>query len=281
MRRGRAAGPIVLDGGVEPVGITLGADYCAEHEWGIGGLERSFGFGDRSIMGMERYRITRKPDDLILVSETGHDLFLVVFASCWDADQKVPDHVLREISPPLGYEGEDGRYVIPRANNKKGQAELLRRTQGLRAAWDKGSFAIAARGSEAQTLLREVIASLDALDLTISVGQRAVFKNGGLNLIISSKIPEDLSATVRADHRDHAALEDAVLGTGIRNRLREAGRGFYALSPKWADATKTGIKFWLNPHEQNKYNSGWYSIEDLDAWIAGQGPIPKQQLRTG
>jgi hypothetical protein len=33
------------------------------------------------------------------------------------------------------------------------------------------------------------------------------------------------------------------------------------------------IKFWLNPVDQESYRAGWYSIDDLIAWVYNQGPI--------
>ncbi|MCS6939269.1 MAG: hypothetical protein RMJ55_16205 [Roseiflexaceae bacterium] len=39
---------------------------------------------------------------------------------------------------------------------------------------------------------------------------------------------------------------------------------------QWMDGE---IKFWLNPVDQESYRAGWYSIDDLIAWVYNEGPI--------
>jgi hypothetical protein len=39
---------------------------------------------------------------------------------------------------------------------------------------------------------------------------------------------------------------------------------------QWMDGD---IRFWLNPIDQELYQSGWYTIDDLIAWTRGVGPI--------
>ncbi|NJM06118.1 hypothetical protein HC891_07820 [Candidatus Gracilibacteria bacterium] len=33
------------------------------------------------------------------------------------------------------------------------------------------------------------------------------------------------------------------------------------------------IRFWLNPTDQNQYRSGWYTIDELLAWVRNSGPV--------
>src|ERR1044071_9644180 len=39
---------------------------------------------------------------------------------------------------------------------------------------------------------------------------------------------------------------------------------------QWMDGE---IRFWLNPSDQDLYRSGWFSIDNLIAWVSDQGPI--------
>ena len=39
---------------------------------------------------------------------------------------------------------------------------------------------------------------------------------------------------------------------------------------QWMDGE---IRFWLNPNDQENYRSGWFSIDDLIAWLRESGPI--------
>jgi hypothetical protein len=33
------------------------------------------------------------------------------------------------------------------------------------------------------------------------------------------------------------------------------------------------IRFWLNPTDQDQYRSGWYTIDELLAWVRNSGPV--------
>jgi hypothetical protein len=45
------------------MGINFGADFCAEHEWGIKGLYRIFGIPDTGY-GLSKRKITKVPKEL-------------------------------------------------------------------------------------------------------------------------------------------------------------------------------------------------------------------------
>jgi hypothetical protein len=81
-------------------------------------------------------------------------------------------------------------------------------------------------------------------------------------------------------------LTKAAEKTGIAARLKKASEKsgitsylrpftYYALSPRWKDETKKEVVFWLNPCSQDRFNFGWFTVKDLDDWIAGTGKVPK------
>lgn len=70
----------------------------------------------------------------------------------------------------------------------------------------------------------------------------------------------------------------------IENRLKEAGKRYFALSPRfhggnWEKRTVFDIIFWLNPMDQRNNRSGWVTVEDILAWADGKGPIPEDGSR--
>ena len=71
MRRGRDNGFLYDTDGTTLTGVNLGADYCSEHEWGIKGIQASFGIelADDKKLGLEKRTITTLPasPDLIFV----------------------------------------------------------------------------------------------------------------------------------------------------------------------------------------------------------------------
>lgn len=61
---------------------------------------------------------------------------------------------------------------------------------------------------------------------------------------------------------------------------KKAGLSWYALKPAWRDffedpvyQSEYKVIFFLNPEGQNKYNSGWFTVEELLQWIKGKGPV--------
>ena len=57
----------------------------------------------------------------------------------------------------------------------------------------------------------------------------------------------------------------------VKITLQDQGKEWHSLERwQWMDG---GIRFWLNPNEQDLYRSGWFSIDDLIAWTHDQGPI--------
>lgn len=102
----------------------------------------------------------------------------------------------------------------------------------------------------------------------------------GLSFVIYSRIAQSvLDATLERDC-NHKALLDAAKATGVEEVLKAARRGWYALAPAWADPAKTSVKFFLNPREQHRFNHGWFTVAELEAWAAGHGPVMKDAVKA-
>ena len=62
----------------------------------------------------------------------------------------------------------------------------------------------------------------------------------------------------------------------VKLALHDQGKEWHSLERwQWMDG---GIKFWLNPNEQDLYNSGWFSIDDLIAWSHDTGPVMIEEM---
>jgi hypothetical protein len=65
----------------------------------------------------------------------------------------------------------------------------------------------------------------------------------------------------------------------VKVTLRDQGKEWHSLERwQWMDGE---IRFWLNPHEQDIYRTGWFSIDDLIAWSQERGPIVVEELEEG
>lgn len=91
--------------------------------------------------------------------------------------------------------------------------------------------------------------------------------------MIDSKASADWSE-IEKEQREYLAIWDEVAATRIEEMLKKAGKGYFALSrPRKNDAGE--LTMWLNPMEQHKYESGWYTIKQLEDWAKDKGPVMK------
>lgn len=237
----------------EVVAVNLGADYCAEHEWGIKGLKRDFGLSDdESKFGIVRRAATQVPKSFEWYhGVTGKGKTATKFAGFW--------------SPPTWSQKPEPYNV-----NFYGDGKLY-------TAWDEKEFAVFSNDPDTLVHLKEIFDAFheNPINVAIWLGGGGVFQNAGLAIAIKSRLePEVLQAWHKTD-KERYEIKEEVLKTGIEDRLKQAKRGYYALSPRReADGS---LVFWLNPTEQNSNKAGWFTIKDLDDWIAGKGKIPGKQ----
>lgn len=260
-------------------GFMLGPDFCAEHEIGIKDLEWTLGIGqDPKAMGLARRTAAATPPErAVLMNEfsyrnhaLGQDgkrrktmkgLALVVDRRhTWMEPQKDPEyfkHLTGRFANPV--EGEDAT-----------------------AAWDGGSFAIFAYTDRARAALTRLYEGLQAGDFAAWIGGAPPsnpFSRSGLIVAIASLVPEEGAKVMLDADLERERLRKAAAKTGIESRLKEAGKRYFALSPKFRqpDDGRTSdhpVHFWLNPVDQSNNNYGWFTVEELDDWIEGRGPIP-------
>lgn len=247
--------------------VNLGADYAAEHEWGIERTEYRFGLDKSAAPGVPRRTITRVPEGLIFDTKR-HIIECGVLANGTAAT-------------------EHARRTLGRIHDD----------EEIAGAWDQGEFAVLFPNTQQgeDDLLDFVTAfhDLDVAFLFQNVGSNP-FARAGLNLVIVSRLPKEIVDDLAEKDADHDALVAAVAATGIEARLDEWGKTenrwgakpYYALSPRWSEPpmtvfdnrtleSKHPVAFFLNPREQQLYRSGWYTVEDLEAWMEGRGPVVK------
>jgi len=234
----------------ELIGVGLGSDFCAEHEWGIKKLKNRFKIDDTKD-GIEKRAITTSnvfAGDFIY--EKTKYYFLTSYENKYCKDEKDYKNRIRRYLGVLQYDKE------------------------ITSAWDEEDFVFAVKDKSIRDLIKE---SFDNLDILIFLGGRGPFNNGSLNIVIKSRFPEEEAETMLQSDLSYKRLIKAVEKTGIVEKLKKAGKGYHALSPKWKDETEKEIIYWLNPYEQNVNNSGWVTEKDLHDWIKNKGVIIKDK----
>lgn len=168
------------------------------------------------------------------------------------------------------------------------------------ASWDGDGFAIVAYGDRDRAFVRALASAITEGDLAIWTGRFSgnPFSPGGLAICRPSQVPDRYKREMLEADEERNRLRTAAKATGIYDRLEAANAasgvtsrlfapfGYHALSPRWAEGFHPGgcdletehpVVFFLNPTDQQKAQHGWFTVEALDAWIEGRGPVIKER----
>ena len=280
MRRGRN-GSFWLDDSGRVIAANLGADYCAEHEFGIKGIRRSLGMPEKAP-SVSSSRIDRvlsflklNPKPKVGIADkqmTGLNGVKVVHnldtkglkvKSGWGKEKKTHTMwgfaMLREwMADSFDLKNLD-QYYSPT------QEQLI-------GHWAEDNFGLI---SEEKEHVKDLVQAFEKNDIAVWVGAGGPFQNGGLIVAIVSRIPQDFLDEMTANDEDQIKLTRAAIDTGIYEKLDKAEKKYFALSPGWDSDAPGKVIFWLNPYDQENNNSGWYTVEDLEDWIKGKGKVSK------
>lgn len=266
--------------GGQIIAINLGSDACAEHECGIDDLRQDFGiplkaerrsgfrgFISGDLVGADVRTITQVPQELKFFPNLDGYAYLIFSSS-------------------FGWRGH-------KAKTAQDLDRMLHARSGeeLSTAWSGRDFGIRMKNDTlalGTTVLGQIYEAFKKKDIMFFFGGRSLFANPGLVIAIRSRMPEDVLEKMRVSDYDRLNLLEVVEGiyqaTGLKDKLKAAGKEYFALSPKWAseihptsgdDAkSKYTVIFWLNPYEQRHNNCGWFTVEQLLEWAEGRGPIP-------
>lgn len=249
----------VFDENDKFVGLNLGADFCAEHEWGIAGIEQTFGI-DTTKIGITGRTITRMPNCFrTLEFQQNYKKFLGLYCSKSGFYGNVDNKEFKNYLPnPYGFKAGSCDYA---------------------AAWDENGFSVVI-SAEYREYFDDILIAMQENRLSIFIkGTANSFGRCGLCLYIVDRIPKSFIDSMQSYDEDVIALNKAADKTQIAQKLRKAGLQYFALSPHWAKdihdlgPTKYDVAFWLNPMNQTKYRAGWMRVEDLEDWIKGKGRV--------
>lgn len=283
MRKGYKGGWLIEEKSGTLLGINLGSDYCAEHEWGIKDLQMAAGIEyDESVFGIDRRRTKLNEKNLLFVNN-GKEAGLII-DSAWQLEYRRKKE-MKDWATYLTYDtyGEE---------------------KNLCTAWDGDSLGIRVKTDKYIKKLEQIKEALVKNDAAIWLGGGHVFQNAGLVIGIVSRIPvHNLQEMYDAD-LDYYKLQEAAKATGIEQKIAErnkdvryprpygchlraswatGGPGTYHLSlPRLAGEapkdrkTKHPVIFWLNP-ETKPAQYGWYTVEELELWLEGKGPVLEKE----
>ncbi len=246
-------------------GICLGYGYLAEHEMGIYPLADAFGIPfkpTRTCNGLDARKVTIVPEDLRLFKDEKRGFVYLLYELSYRGEAPDLEHLDRRLET---HDEED-----------------------LVVAWSSDDFLIRVKESLYGSKLQALFNALQQKDACIflgGIGKKSPFSRNSLVISIVSAISMEERGKIREQDLKQLDLEDAAKATGIETRLEKAGLKYYVLSPGWKlesrvkhgkIKTKHKVMFYLNPRNQQQYESGWFTVEELDQWISGKGPIVKK-----
>lgn len=277
------------------IAVNLGADYCAEHEWGIKPLKESLGIrsfpdnertiSDKEIIkALEPYVSGKERKNLglpmrkINSKEVSHRSY-GRYELANNLDTKGVKIVNRDYKnktketytmwgvhfrwlSPLNDSGYDWKEVCGAWYSKEAEETV--------SYWNDSSFAFF---SEDKQLVKDIVEAFERSDVAVWTGSSGPFRNGGLIVAIASRLPEEFVKQMEESDLDTVLLRIAAAKENVRDILKDANKRYFALSPRWKDDNKKEVQFWLNPLEQNTYNYGWYSAKELRQWANNEGPV--------
>lgn len=275
--------------------VLLAGDYTAEHEHGIRRLAAHLTLRD-SGQGIKSRTMTQGlPDD---EKHVVHLKGIVREEYLYDPESRRTSRKTKTKADLL-YCGRGMEWRVMRDDYVKHlTCGRFQRDEEAASQWADDSFAITAYEDRAKAFLADLKAALLAGDVAawIGGGSKNPFDRGGLVIAIASRVPEHLAESMLEADLEAVRLEKAAKATGIEERIAAAHGGdrMYSdfscsVSPSFIDEgftrrddgkplatmTKHPVMFFLNPLKRKKFQSGWYTVEELDQWIEGKGPVLK------
>lgn len=241
--------------------INLGADFCAEHEWGIKRLRQNMGISENEPrVGLDYHTAKKGAGQNVLSRVSGGNHFILCdgvlsYYQTKDERKKFSDRIVggdRELGFPT-WRGDTKPKI-------------------LASAWDESSFGIVI-GKDAEEALKvfgdKLAKAIESGDYAVWFGgnNNNPFSRSGLVVAITSLVPQEVKDYMVEKYKELAKLEEDDAATGVKQLLEKNGKKYYACSPK---RQKDGsIQYWLNPMEQQIHNYGWFTPQELIDWANG------------
>jgi hypothetical protein len=296
---------IINEEGDKFLGIALGYDYCAEHEWGIDDIKRRFGIPESSKknMGVASRSITKNISNLIFKKETyKKKKFAILYTGYqyWHEGEDNPmprdlEHYKKNIDWRMEYDA-------------KHPSEHRGKKYPMITAWDDSGFGVAVMGEKEAQWLEELYEAFNNVNVVIAmINHRAYnpFAGTSLSLMIKDRLPKEVANMMYSADKQYFDRKDYEKKTGIpklkekmeKARQKDAKKsgswdenlyghnhGYYiACSPKWIDYdnaenreklkaemnTKYDIMYWVN-YSDNDDTHDHFTVEEIREWLTSK-----------
>jgi hypothetical protein len=266
------------------IGISLGYDFTAEHEWGIDDIKRITGIPEpnKRNMGIKSRAITKTPN--LYYNEGNHNgvkhAIMYTYPS-W-----------RNIEEAKMYIPTDLKNYVKRIIDTIKWDNSDEPNDPIICAWCSDGFGVAVYGNKETEYLRELYQAFQDINIvigSININNKNPFSRAALSLIIKDRLPEEIKEEMYLSDKKVFDLIDYEKKIGM-TKLKEKRKGveyrelhyFTACSAKWIDYenkenreeqkkklnTKYDIQYWIN-YSDDDNNYGWYTVEEIRMWLEG------------
>jgi len=263
------------DGSKTFLGVNLGFDFCAEHEWGISGLKDSLGIWngtpetEKKVYGMARSKINNNSSVFFFSKEfhkSNKEFVTIYFLGSSEYFNKERNEEFAD------FHKSDIEYYI-----LSGDKELL-------TYWDSSSFLIISDQKD------EMI-KLNSAFLTNEIGLRSFSRSmvfspdmkAGLMLFIMSELSDDVDSWIIEDQKEYYNMFKKFRRYNLEKKFKKAKIRYDVLYPMQIEEGQEELvsKFpywvWWWPVDTDKYEGGSYTIEDFQQLLRkGSGPLLKE-----
>jgi len=235
------------------IGISLGSDFVAEHEWGIRGIKTKLKI-DSTKIGIEGRKIH---DHSNVVYFEKNELAILRTVDSYELNE------IKSFSDCLT------RFLLQIPFNK----------DNITCTWDKDDFGIIAN----KKYVKELYDAFKVNDICVcKINSKSnAFANTSLSILIASRIPKDVIEEMnKVDQKafDLIKYEEEIGLKELKTRNINK-KDWLALSPffinyedkimknnlKQKIKTKYDIRYWVNYADDKDY--GWFTVEAIKKWL--------------
>lgn len=305
MRKASSDYAIITNEDNEFMGIALGYDYCAEHEWGIDDMKNRFAIpeGGKKNMGVKSRSITKNIPNLIFKKETyKKKKFAILYTGhqYWhEGDDNLIPHDLEHYKKDIDWRIE---------YDSKNPSEHRETKDPMISAWDGGSFGVGVMGEKEVKCLEELYLAFQNKNVVIAmINHRAhnPFAGTSLSLMIKDRLPQeitDMMYNADKEYQDRVDYEKKIGMTKLKQSTREGSHdnkyghkhGYYiACSANWIDYddkenrkakkekhhTKYDILYWVNYSDDDDTHDH-FTVEEVREWLKGTKKLSAIRARN-
>lgn len=253
-----------LDGNF--IGVALGYDYCAQHEWGFEGIKNSLDIrlGDSNYLGIEGRMIRKIPLNLSFYESKYKNKYYTNLVYKYNF---ISFQESLQSKPPVA-----NRFITD-----------------FVTAWDSESFGVSVKGKrnkkskDLENLYKSILDKKAAFCF-VNKNSNNPFGRSYPLLCISDRLDSSFLKEIYEYDLNLKKLSEASESTEIENYLKQNNKSYLKLSPVWSDyiketndkrviKTKYPVIYFLESSDTKKYKSGWFTVEDLKMWAHDVGPV--------